>query len=369
MKLEYTLRLVLSFVVFILTGSSALAAEGLGRVFRVGAIVPLTGALADYGAAVRNGFELARGDYADNFRGIEIVYEDSGYDGKTALNALNALIARGDIDLYYVWGVTPNETLLPVLAARQLPVISETSLKSSLIGRPLAVRAAPTGDMTARVLSEELLKRGYRSVGMLVVDIPYYRDIVDALRRYLAKGGASLEVVDSIAPELTDFKTLIAKLRSQNHAVLGVFLLPDQIVTFYRQAETLRFKVPTFGASIHDNQELIKQAGSGAEGALLIGYDVTDAFRSRWVKVFGSDARMGSGANAYDTAHMIADLFGSGVGLRLSAADTIARFKEVKLRHGVSGDFGFADTSDGGKHFDFPLSGRIVRDGEIVVAK
>lgn len=58
-------------------------------------------------------------------------------------------------------------------------------------------------------------------------------------------------------------KTLIAKLRSQNHAVLGVFLLPDQIVTFYRQAETLRFKVPTFGASIHDNQDLIKQAGYG----------------------------------------------------------------------------------------------------------
>jgi hypothetical protein len=73
----------------------------------------------------------------------------------------------------------------------------------------------------------------------------------------------------------------------------------------YRQAEALRCKVPLLGTGIHEAQELMKQAGSGAEGALLIGYDVTDSFRSCWLKVFGSDARTGCGANAYDTAHMV----------------------------------------------------------------
>ncbi len=333
--------------------------------FRLGAIVPLTGPLADYGAAVRNGFELARREHPGAFKGVEIIYQDSSYDGKTALNAFNALFARGDIDLYYVWGVTPNEALLPVLAARGLPVISETTLKSSMVGRSLAIRAAPTGDMTARVLSAELLRRGYRSIGMLLVDIPYYQDIVQALGGYLRQGGASLEIVDTLSPDASDFRTIIARSKSKRHDAIGVFLLSDQILTYYRQATALRFAVPTFGASIHDSQELINRAGPGVEGALFVGYDVEPAFRDRWLALFKDDARMGCGANAYDTALVIGELFGAGKGHGLTSAAIIARFATVSQRRGVSGEFGYAETADGGKHFDLPLSIRVVRNGRI----
>ncbi len=185
-----------------------------------------------------------------------------------------------------------------MLQARALPVISETTLKTSLVGKPLAIRAAPTGDMTAKVLSEELLKRGYRSIGLLLVDIPYYRDIVDALKVYLERGGAKLEVIGAVGPDTTDFKSLIAKTRSQRHDAIGIFLLNEQVISYYRQAWALQFRAPTFGASIHDSQELIDRAGPGAEGALLVGYDVTSNFRARWLAAFGTDARTGCGANA-----------------------------------------------------------------------
>lgn len=364
----YSLRVfpeLCAITLILLSAALTAKADNHTSVFRVGAIVPLSGPLADYGVAVRSGFELAKSDNPAAFTHVEIVYQDSSYDGKTALNAFNALFARGDINLYYVWGVTPNQTLLPILAARGRPVISETTLKSSLVDKPLAVRAAPTGDMTARVLSVEIQKRGYRSLGVLLVDIPYYRDIFEALKVHLARFGATLELIDTFAPDVSDFKTVITKIRPKNYDAVGVFLLNDQVITYYHQAVALKFQVPTFGASIHDSQELISRAGPGVDGALFVGYDVAPEFRSRWLESFKDDSRVGCGANAYDTASMIADLFGNSQSAGFSSAEVIARFSSITRRRGVSGDFGYAETPDGGKHFDLPLSARTVRQGRI----
>jgi branched-chain amino acid transport system substrate-binding protein len=356
------LALQLAFALF--AAATATIAQD-SSTFNVGAILPLSGPLADFGTAVRNGMELAVKDRPAAFKNVRFIYQDSSYDGKKSVSAFNALLARGDIDLYYVWGVTPSETLLPVLHARGLPVVVETTLRSSLNGKPFAVRAAPTGDQTARVLSAELLKRGLRSVGMLLVDIPYYRDIVNSLKGYMAAGGGSIEIVDEFSPDFTDFKTIIAKLKARNSDALGIFLLNDQVVAYYRQSRDLRFSKPTFGAAIHDSQDLVNSAGPGAEGALLVSYDVVPGFRSRWISEFGNDARMGTGANSYDVANIVARLFGDGQSSSLSAADTVSRFASIKNYNGASTNLSFADTPEAGKHFEFPLSARIIRDGAI----
>jgi ABC-type branched-subunit amino acid transport system substrate-binding protein len=357
---------ILSIFLSIVGGAFDVAADPSTRsVFKVGAIVPLSGPLADYGETVRNGFELAKQDNPEFFKTVDFVYEDSKYDGKTSLSAFNALFARGDIDLYYIWGVTPNETLLPILSARDLPVISETSLKAAPVGKPLVVRAAPTGDMTARVLSEEIRRREYRSVGVLMVDIPYYRDITDALERYLAAFGARIKVIDTVPVDMNDFKTTISKVRSKNYDAIGVFLLNDQVVTYYHQSRALKDLTPTFGASIHDSQALLSRAGPGAEGVVFVGYDVVPHFRERWLELYKDDSRVGCGANAYDTAVMIGEQFHQQGSAKLSGAEVIGRFSSIRNRKGVSGDFSFAETPEAGKHFDLPLSARIFRNGRI----
>jgi branched-chain amino acid transport system substrate-binding protein len=366
-KLNHSIAALVKAILIALVGTLPAAAQSpVARPFRIGAVLPLHGPLADYGAALRNGIELAQRDYPSKFQTVEVVYQDSSYDGKTSLSAFNALRARGDIDLYYVWGVTPNETLLPVLAARNLPVISETTLKRSLVNRPFAIRAAPTGDMTARVLSDELVRQGARSFGVLLVDIPYYRDIVEAMKVYLAQAGAQLEIVDTYTADTNDFKSVVTKLKSRRYDSLGVFLLPDQIPTYYRQAFALGYTTRTFGAAIHDSQDLITRSGPGAEGAMIVVHDVTDEFRRSWLSAFGNDSRIGNGATAYDTLLLIADLFGDGLSHGLSPREIVTRFASATGRNGASGHFVYAETPDAGKHFDFPLSLRTIKAGALV---
>jgi hypothetical protein len=62
---------------------------------------------------------------------------------------------------------------------------------------------------------------------------------------------------------------------------------------------------------------------------------------------------------------MIAELFGDGASAGLSGSVITNRFGVITKRQGVSGEFGFAETPDAGKHFDFPVSVRVVRNGKI----
>ena len=44
---------------------------------KVGLVLPLTGAIAEYGIATRNGIELARTERGDLFKSVQFAYEDS----------------------------------------------------------------------------------------------------------------------------------------------------------------------------------------------------------------------------------------------------------------------------------------------------
>jgi ABC-type branched-subunit amino acid transport system substrate-binding protein len=362
-------KYLLIFLALILLPSQIHAENVFGQsqqLFKVGAIIPLTGPLSDYGDSVRKSFEYSRRLYPERFANIEFIYQDSAYDGKTAINALQSLMTRDDIDLYYTWRVTPNESVLPIANARKLPVIAETSFKSAVVGKPYAVRAAPTGEMTARILSSEIKRRGYRQVGVIVVDIPYYHDILSTLKSDLSSAGIQLKIIDTVASDFNDFKSLIAKARLSSYDALGIFLLNDQIVTWYKQALALKYVVPTFGAGIHDSLALLRKCGAGAEGVFFAGYDVEPSFQAQWLKEFHDDSRIGSIANAFDTSLMIAELFGSKPIRKQSAEELISRFSSITSRSGVSGRFSYQDSPDSGKSFDFPVSLREFKGGGIV---
>jgi outer membrane PBP1 activator LpoA protein len=86
------MRLVfISLLLSLLSFSSPCLSESHPDRFVVGLILPLSGELADYGAALRRGFELAEEDAPERFKYLDLRYQDSQYDQKTALSAFRFL--------------------------------------------------------------------------------------------------------------------------------------------------------------------------------------------------------------------------------------------------------------------------------------
>lgn len=133
--------------------------EGKPSIFNVGVIIPLTGDLADYGVSIKRGFDLAIAQSPQRFSKIHFIFEDSRYDANTAVLALQKLKATDSIDLYYAWGVSPTEAIIPIAESSKLPLLVETTLKESVANKKYVVRAARTGERIAKALAEELAGR------------------------------------------------------------------------------------------------------------------------------------------------------------------------------------------------------------------
>jgi len=328
--------------------------------FNVGIIIPLSGDLAEYGSAIRNGFELARKDAPENFSNVNFVYEDSRYDGKTAVDALQKLKSSDSIDLYYLWGVSPTEAMLPIAVAQKLPVIAETTVKEATVGKPFVIRAARTGERIAKALTAELENRKVKSVSLIVTQIPFYMDIIKHLESSLKDKGIAVKKKAEVLPSEIDFKSFLLDRDLQGAQILGAFLLPAQFIAFYRQAEQLHLKIPTFSADIIDSETLVKDCSDKIDGMFYTQVGVIPEFRQNYKKSFGNDNQIGSAAQAYDMGMLVSELFGK-LERNLTNEEVIDRISKIAPHKGATGSFSYSDSSDGGKEIRMPVSMKVVR--------
>ena len=354
-------------IVTLLTFCSIARAENNSasiRKFTVGVIIPLTGDLAEYGSAIRNGFEMRKQERPADFSNIDFIYEDSRYDGKIAVEALQKLKSSNSVDLYYLWGVSPTEAMLPIAASQKLPVIAETTVKEATVGKPLVVRAARTGERIAHALSAELVKRNVKSLSFIVTEIPFYLDILKHLEVDLQKNGISVLRKQEVLPTQADFKSFLLDRSSRENENLGVFLLPSQLITFYRQLDQAQLSIPTFNADILDSETIVKNCPPTINGTFFTQVGTTQDFRKKYQLTFSDDIQLGSAAQSYDVASIISELFGK-LDRKLTAEEVIKMISEIPPHTGATGSFSYSETADAGKEIRMPVSMKIIRDKSI----
>ena len=119
---------------------------------KLGIILPLTGPLAEYGVASKNGFELARKEHPDQFIEIDFVYEDSQYDPKLSISAYQKLRRDPDVKIIYSWGSNPSAPLIPIAAKECYPLFAVDSSTNSFEDASCVIRF----DVTGKKLGERL---------------------------------------------------------------------------------------------------------------------------------------------------------------------------------------------------------------------
>jgi branched-chain amino acid transport system substrate-binding protein len=332
--------------------------------FNVGVIIPLTGDLADYGSSIQRGFELATAEAPQRFSNVRFVFEDSKYDGNTAVTALQKLKASDDINLYYAWGVSPTEALIPITEAGKMPLLVETTLKESTTNKSYVVRAARTGERIAQALVAELVRRKLRSVTFLNTEIPFYDDILRHLEVLLPKENIKVTRVEKILPSENDLRSHVLKLSKQKNDAVGVFVLPAQFVSFFKHVDQLKLSVQTFGADIIGSASIIKDCPDTINGTFFTEVGITPGFRKLYTEKYGSDGHIGHAAQAYDIANLTSDLFGSSK-QRISNDDIMRAIAQIPPRKGATGELRYSDTPDRGKEIRVPVAMKEIKNREI----
>lgn len=353
------MKLVSSFFSFgtvILLLCQIAAAEA----FKVGFVLPLTGAAADYGEAIENGVQLAVKDRPELFTDIRFEFEDAAYDTKMAITAFNNLADEKKVSLAVTWGVPFCKALAPIAESRKIPLVGICLDPTIAKDKSYVLRFKNTLDEMMQAQTTYLDNKGVKKIGIIISEHPYLEELNLAFNRNL-KPGQTVEVVDNLLNNEMDLRSTIGKLKRKNFDAVGVFLFVGQISVFYKQAHDLKYSATTFGTDFFESLSEAKASEGQMNGAVFSSILIKEPFVKRYKEIYGNESQLAFAAPAYEFAITVGELFNK---VALPADEVIKKFSSVGVRDGMaSGPYKYVNDKNVGQYFQFPVvMKRVVKD-------
>ena len=298
-------RELLSIFAILVIGNCPLAAEP----FKVGVSAPFTGDLAEYGEAVRNGFEMS----ASEFSGGELrfIYEDNQYDAKAALTAYRKLVSGEKIDLLFSWGEAPLHAIAPLVQRQGIPTVAMSVDTTPAEDNSSVIISINTPSQLVERLRRDLRSRGIKRIGFVVTEDPFTQGLYDIFSKTTLPD-ETVELIATVPAAEKDFKTIATKVVGSPYDAIGVYLLSGQVQALYRELGKLRFVRPSFGSDVFESRSEIEGSGPAIEGAVYPNIFVPNEFRDQYRTRFGKDSQMSYAYNSYVVGRWFFGALGKG---------------------------------------------------------
>jgi branched-chain amino acid transport system substrate-binding protein len=348
-------QLLQSIVLFVYLLLSSAPAGAEQTPLKIGVIVPLSGPLAEFGYAIKNGIELAQQKMPAQQSGVSYIFEDSQYRPQITLSAYRYLRNTHGVRVVFVFG---SSALAPIAEAERVALIAPDTEPIIAEGRKFVVRFIGRPEHFGRVVTEHLAGRGFKRIGVVLTENKYLRSMVEGLQDSL-QPEQKLTVVATVSPEETDFRTAVSRLRQGEYDAVGVLLLSGQIALMYRQMEHQKVSVPTFGSDCFESASEIQSASGLMQGAVFANTAVSEAFRTEYLARYKNDLQINYAGLARDFAALVAERI-VGRDREGSSSDILAKLVAPEPFLGVTGRFSFQETDSGDRYFEFPVELRQV---------
>jgi ABC-type branched-subunit amino acid transport system substrate-binding protein len=318
----------------------------------IGASLPLSGPLSALGTAVANGIELAKYQHPDKFKGIKILLDDNGFDAKTALASFNKLSTRPQMELVFIWGSPTCMAVAPIAERTHRPLICFSGDPKPQLDYVISFNN-PASDF-ALVMAQHLasLKSSAR-IALIYSDIPFFGSLADALEQQLQKSRSVLHR-ESVLPEMQDFSSLIARLKTQQFEAVALFLLPPQIPTVARQMGTLKYRPAIIGADTFSDSEAIEQAKGELDHSVYVDMAIDPDFTTAYSKKYHNKSNLAFAYNGYQFASLVGDIL-QGEARPLKPEALIGKLRNYKAPKATTNPIRFQRTESFGQYFSFPI--------------
>jgi branched-chain amino acid transport system substrate-binding protein len=339
-------------------GSSKKAGP-VGDTYKVGVILSLTGDAASYGEGARNVYQIALDEInaagGINGKPMELVIEDGKCNGQDAASAAQKLINVDKVQVI-LGGFCSGESLAVVPVATQAKVseISPSASSPKLTGiSQYFVRDYPSDSAQGSVLADVAYNdKGWRKIAFIQEQTDYAQGVFDAFKAEFEHLGGTIIDNQQFPTETTDFRSIVAKVKSENPEALFVdtqtAASADRVLKQISQADwspKILVSDVTIGdpATLTGNKTLLEGA-LGAEFGVDASNPKYAALVASYKEKYNADLPYQSyGQAEYDAMYLIRDAIESA-GYDGSA---IAQwFRGVKDWQGASGSITIKSDGD-----------------------
>lgn len=312
------------------------------KTVKIGIIGPFTGPLAQYGEAHKNGFVMAAEDLGADKNNVQFIYEDSAYDTAKAVSAFRKLTTVDKVDLVIDWGSASSYGIAPLAKDAGVPFIAISIDPDTVKASDYVFRDNPSPDDVAQKLWEHFRAKGYKNVAIVNLKLLYFDVIMASLDKQKLPG-ETVTIVDTYQSfGDSDFRTSIAKLKNLQPKpdILGVFLAGGQIAQFYKQADQLGYKVPTFGTDFFESYTEIADANGLMTGAVYAHMGTSDQFVTDYKARFNTDNQISYAGLSYDLGRILMTDIDFA-----NAESVISSLKAIKNYPGSIGTYSYSDAN------------------------
>ncbi len=289
---------------------------------RIGLLAPLSGKYSEYGSAVKDGVELAVGEY--NLKAVlkvKLFVEDTKGDMVEAVRLASKLI-----DSSKVMGIMGEVLSGPTIAAaavanaKKVPILSPTAGEERIatVGPYVFQLTQSTSWQGASLATYAVKKLGLTSLAVLFPNESSSEATAQAFRDQAVREGAKVLVSQAYEPGTTDFKEPIEKLKAAKIQALFVPAPPGDIVMIAPQLAYNQLKVQLLGHEAWADTKVLTHGEVYVEGAVLATLSPASrmaqaaqtfeaAFKKRYSKTPSKQA-----AQAYDAARILLEAIHKG---------------------------------------------------------
>jgi len=342
---------------------------------KLGVVSYLTGAGAAYGESIRQGLELSRDEI--NAKGkvkIELIFEDSKGEKNEAINAVNKLIHKDNV--LAILGPTLSGEMFavgPIVNQEGVPIMGTSLTVEGIteIGDYVFRNSLPESAAIPQSVKKAKEKFNLKKVAVMYSDnndlaVSGFKTFEKALK----ENGIEIIAVETFADKNTDFSAQLTKIATLNPDAVVVAGLYQEAALILKKAREIGITTPIIGNNGFNSPQLIKSAGSAADGAIVASpwfpgkedakvKTFIAAYKAKYNKEPDQFA-----AQAYDALQIMAIAIETSGSLtdRKKLRDTLATIKDYS---GVTGKFSF----DEKRNPAMDVNVLVVKDGQFTELK
>jgi branched-chain amino acid transport system substrate-binding protein len=346
--------------IFTLICAWSLSVQADEQVKTVGVITTLSGGMATIGKAIKNGVELARTEHPKLFQNLTFIYEDDQFDAKQGISAYRKLIANNRASIIFGFGGYLAHAIGLSVERDKVPFINFNFEAAPAVGKKFIVRSTNHTDQYMLLLAQYLRNSNTAEFPIIQTESTFLSSMIKSLENALGAETRLLSIA-TVSPNETDFRTIITKLRKHSGKKIGLFLWPEQLIAFTRQAREFGFSAEYFGTDLCETAAVLPTGAVLMEGCVYPDNEVSSAFRESYRSRFGDEAQLTFAGSAYDMAVLIGTLQNKG---KLQEPLIFMKsLREVKDHFGVLGKYSFRDELAAGQFFQYEVRIKRITNG------
>ena len=325
------------------------------EVYKIGAILPLSGDAAQYGEWGKRGISLAVDEINSkggiNGKKIEVVYEDDAAEPKRGVSAVNKLINVDKVKV--IIGPIPSTVTLavaPICEKAKVVIMSSSSSPAITKAGDYIFRNWPSDDFEGSAMANYVIKKKYRNVAILHINNEYGLGVASVFKTEFSKQGGKVLITETYKQGISDMRPQLIKIKKYNPEAIYLVGHAKENGHVVKQARELNIKAQILGTVGIEGPDLINIAGDSAEGLVYTApafdpdsHDPTvKAYQQEYMKKFGKKSEIFA-ATTYDATKIMALMIGKTGYNPDAIKDGLYKLKDYP---GVSGKTNFDRNGD-----------------------